>query len=288
MTREELLHALHSIPVKTNVTELTCEGSIECLYATSKGTKEEWIGLDEWPALVYKNASHEPITYHLKINGETRTFTDYQSFAESFEKDWIGDVTPWEDYDDNTLEAWLDDLEFYEDIYVPAFLDMKCFLNCQANSVSMDWKAIEDELGFPLHDGLKEYYTKIFSFDDARGFVVLPKDFLIPTGDEKADYLLSDLNDKIVFTLFVIPHEELAIPYIEEAFDKGGCGNKSTNRFLIGTLTFDVETDIFVLFNNDTGYVELHNAYEESPNEQIGLIAKSMDEFLEKLGEILV
>ncbi len=72
---------------------------------TAKGTKEEWIGIDEWPVFLVKEKESDK--YILNINDEIYSFVDYQSFASFFEQQWIGkEITPWENYNDTELEEW--------------------------------------------------------------------------------------------------------------------------------------------------------------------------------------
>lgn len=107
MTREEMLDKLHNTQVAVHLTVLESESALECIYMTSKGTKEEWIGINEWPVSI-KKESDETSTYILNLE-ERHAFKDYQSFASFFEKHWIGDeVKAWEEYNDNELEEWLD------------------------------------------------------------------------------------------------------------------------------------------------------------------------------------
>lgn len=106
MNRTEKLNKLHNILVKVRMTVLPSEQALECLYMTSIGTKEEWIGLDEWPAFI-SEVSAVP-EYILVLEGERLVFEDYQSFETAFSQRWIGEVTPWEDYCDEALEEWID------------------------------------------------------------------------------------------------------------------------------------------------------------------------------------
>lgn len=100
-----MLNKLHSIPVSVLLTALVSEESLECLYMTSKGTKEEWIGINDWPVSIVEHSAGT--TYVITIEGNQYTFKDYQSFSEFFELNWIREVSPWEDYNDETLEEWL-------------------------------------------------------------------------------------------------------------------------------------------------------------------------------------
>lgn len=103
-----MLNKLQKIPVSVRLTALVSEGALECLYMTSKGTKEEWIGINDWPASI-QNDTQGSTTYILNLEGKTQSFTDYQSFADCFEKIWIGDeLRPWEDCSDDELAEWLD------------------------------------------------------------------------------------------------------------------------------------------------------------------------------------
>ena len=286
MTRKEMLNILHNIPVKAQITYLPSEGAIECLYVTSKGTKEEWIGIDEWPASICKKGPENPATYYLVLDDGARTFTDYQSFADCFEKEYLGKVTPWEDNDDDVLESWIDELEFYEDIYLPSYLDLEYFLDCPFNSVSIDWEKTESDLGFPLQDGLKRIFSKIFS-ENVRGIVDFAEGFLIPTGDEDTDEFVSDWNNKYELTLIVIEDQEFAVEEIRDSFEKGAWSDESSNRVLIGKLKFDSERHVDILFNNITGHIEWRGMCRGWPVGEIGLVSNTIDEFFEKLHGII-
>ena len=106
MDRKEKLEILHSIPVKVSITVLPSEYALECQYMTSRGEKYEWIGLDEWPATKFEESG--VTKYALTIEGERQVFDDYQSFELCFSQKWIGEVTPWENYNDDALDEWID------------------------------------------------------------------------------------------------------------------------------------------------------------------------------------
>ena len=106
MNRAEMLNKLHTTPVSVRLTALDSEGSLECLYMTSKGTKEEWIGINDWPVSIIEHSAGT--TYVLTIKGKQYTFKDYQSFSDFFEQNWICEISPWEDYTDEALEEWLE------------------------------------------------------------------------------------------------------------------------------------------------------------------------------------
>ena len=106
MDRVEKLNILHSIPVKVRITVLPSEGALECQYMTSNGEKNEWIGLDAWPATKFEESKVSK--YCLTIAGERHVFDDYQSFELCFIEKWIGEVTPWEDFSDDVLDEWIE------------------------------------------------------------------------------------------------------------------------------------------------------------------------------------
>ena len=106
MNREEKLTKLHKITVKVRLTILESEGAIECQYLTSNGEKNEWIGIDEWPAS--KSEKDGKTEYKLIIDEETLIFNDYKNFEECFSRKWIGEVTPWEEYSDDALDSWIE------------------------------------------------------------------------------------------------------------------------------------------------------------------------------------
>lgn len=109
MTRIVLLDKLHRIPVSVSLVVLPTENAYECQYITPKGTKNEWIGMEQWPAYVIEDSTiPRKEKYVLELGDRSLAFNDYNSFEEAFVKEWIGEVTPWEDYGDEALEYWLE------------------------------------------------------------------------------------------------------------------------------------------------------------------------------------
>ena len=43
-----------------------------------------------------------------EIDGKEYSFNDYQAFEKFFLEKWIGEVEPWEENDDETLERWIE------------------------------------------------------------------------------------------------------------------------------------------------------------------------------------
>lgn len=115
MTREEMLNRLHAIEVKVQLTALPSEGALECIYFTSKGYKEEWIGIDEW-TVRQRIDSKGRLVYCVKIDEKRHEFRVYSNFVDFFITQWIGEVNPWDaEEDDDVLFDYLDWVEDLED-----------------------------------------------------------------------------------------------------------------------------------------------------------------------------
>ena len=162
------------------------------------------------------------------------------------------------------------------------------FLDTKAGSAQFDFGAIEAELGFQLHEGLKSFYSRAYE-RIIRGEIKFKEaDFIEPTGNKKFDtwFSFNHIKGEIEMKLDVIKSQETAVARVVGAYKEWMGGNDFGQRFLIGNLYTKIGS-ILILFNNETGKVEwmdceygYFTVYEQNPN---GIIANTMDEFIEKL-----
>lgn len=161
-------------------------------------------------------------------------------------------------------------------------------MNNGANTILIDWEGIETEVGFQIHQDLKDFYSRISGtkIRDVVNFV--EKIFLEETGNEKYDTWISfnQCEGKVQYSLTLIKSLENAAQEIKYAFQEWTGGNDFGHRAMIGQFYFNIG-EILILFNNDTGKIEwvdcgygYFDVYEENPN---GILANSVQDFLEKL-----
>lgn len=167
------------------------------------------------------------------------------------------------------------------------------FLNSEVGTAQFDWQELEAELGFQLRDGLKNFYSKAYE-RIVRGEIKFNEaDFLVPIGNEKFDkwFSFNKVEGVIEIKLNIIKSQEDARSRINNAYFEWKGGNDFGQRFLIGNFYTEIG-NILILFNNETGKVEwmdceygYFKVYEENPN---GVLANTMDEFIEKLSKTAV
>ena len=169
-------------------------------------------------------------------------------------------------------------------------MDLKEFLDKKAGSIEFDWDTIEKELGFPLHDGLKSFYSRVYDRFIRGEIKFKESEFLIPTGNAQFDtwFSFNKIKGNLEIRLDVIKSQEVAVSKVVGAFTEWKGGNDFGQRFLIGTLYTNIGS-ILILFNNETGKVEwmdceygYFKVYEQNPN---GVFSNTVDEFIEKLAK---
>ena len=172
-------------------------------------------------------------------------------------------------------------------------MNLADFLNSEVGTAQFDWQELETELGFKLHEGLKYFYSKEYE-RIVRGEIKLKEaDFLVPTGNEKFDkwFSFNKVKGKTEIKLNIIKSQEDAQARINNAYYEWKGGNDFGQRFLIGSLYTKIG-NILILFNNVNGKVEwmdceygYFKVYEQNPN---GVLANTMDEFIDKLSKLAI
>lgn len=159
-------------------------------------------------------------------------------------------------------------------------------------SVSVKWEAVEEKLGFKLHDELKKLYSRILiekpTWDFTRFSANFIKSYLNPKFDDWfAEDTAEGKSTDVKLYLLSNTDEEYLYDFFDEGFNGDWTGdNDFGSRMLIGSLELSVG-EILIIFNNDNGEYELNDCgygyfpvYEDNPT---GIIADSTEEFLSKL-----
>ena len=144
-----------------------------------------------------------------------------------------------------------------------------------------DFLKVEEKLGFPLHEDLKDYLNSSYGIN-IEG-IILPNQ-IQPTDKWGSWFEFEEQNDKISVSLKSIENEKIDIEsYIEKGFKEWTGGYDFGRRMNIGSL-FDSRGDILLVFNNDTGKVEWIDCewgcfgnLEEDPN---GVLVNSIYELI--------
>ena len=159
------------------------------------------------------------------------------------------------------------------------------------DTLKIDWKSIKKELGFPLHDNFKDFYSRVASAEEIDGKMRFePAEFVKEYISAKDGWLENANGDReqCEFTLIPLPNTDTGelCEFVKEAFfgDWTG-GNDFGNRAYIGELLLNIG-EISLIFNNDTGAFEwvdfgygYFEVYEENP---YGTAAHFAQEFLDK------
>ena len=162
------------------------------------------------------------------------------------------------------------------------------FVNSNTDTICIDWEKAEEEVGFRIHQDLKDFYTRLNGTKIGGKVNFIESKFLEKTGNEEYDTWISsnECEGNVEYCLNPIKSLEHAAQEIKFAFQEWTGGNDFGHRALIGEFFFNIG-EILILFNNDTGNIEwvdcgygYFDVYEENPN---GILAKSMQSFLEKL-----
>ena len=172
-------------------------------------------------------------------------------------------------------------------------MNLMDFLNSKVGTAQFNWEEIETELGFKLNEGLKNFYSKAYE-KIIRGEIEFKEtDYIVPTGNDEYDkwFSFNKIDGNIEIKLDAIKSQEEAQTRINSAYYDWKGGNDFGQRFLIGNFYTQIG-NILILFNNETGKVEwmdceygYFNVFEQNPN---GVLANTMDEFIEKLSKTTV
>ncbi len=165
----------------------------------------------------------------------------------------------------------------------------------KAGTVNVDWAAVEKELGFALHENIKDLYSRILGGkrSTVEGVIKFNPKAFVKENVSKEDWL-SDINevnagrDFCEFQLYLLAKSgtEYVCGFFDDAF-KGDWtgGNDFGHRAYIGEIILNIG-QVSLIFNNETGRFEwidigygYFDVYEENP---YGIIADSAQEFLDK------
>ncbi len=162
------------------------------------------------------------------------------------------------------------------------------FLKKEIGTIQIDWKKVEDHMGFTIHKDLKDFYSRAAG-KDIKGVVnFVEEKFIEKTGNERNDtwFSFNQCEGKVEYKFSLLPDKpESAVDSIDYAFSEWTGGNDFGHRAFIGQFYCNIG-QILILFNNDTGKIEwidcgygYFDVYEENPN---GILANSIQEFFDK------
>lgn len=160
------------------------------------------------------------------------------------------------------------------------------FIKTQKDTVSIDWNKAEDELGFILHENVKDFYSRTFGKCIKVRVNFTTEKFLKKTGNERFDnwFVSSECEGIVEVELYPLGSKK-TIETLKSTFSYWTGGSDFGHRTHIATLYMNIG-EILILINNDTGKVEWidcgyghFDIYEQNPN---GIIADTIPEFLEK------
>jgi len=163
-----------------------------------------------------------------------------------------------------------------------------------AGTIIIDWNAVEEMIGFELHDSLKDFYSRMLGSKNKYGTIsgrikYDPARFVKRYVNEEnwLENANSDLNHA-AFSLNLLTQTdvEYVADYLQDAF-KGDWtgGNDFGHRAYIGEIRINIG-QISLVFNNDTGEYEwvdfgygYYDIYTDNP---YGIVADNTQEFLDK------
>ena len=161
------------------------------------------------------------------------------------------------------------------------------------NTIHVDWDEVEKKLTFPLHENVKDFYSRSYG-KYVRGAIDFNEEkMLVKTGDSRNDEWFSknECEGKVSFQFYLLEENKDSAVRIANDFNEWTGGNDFGHRVFIGKLYTNIG-DILILLNNDTGNVEwidcgygYFDVYEENPN---GILAHSIDELFEKFSQSLL
>ena len=167
-------------------------------------------------------------------------------------------------------------------------MDMDTFLKMEPGMVEIAWGKVERLLGFSVHDGIKDFYSRAVCPSVKGSIDFTEQNFLIPTGVERFDQWFRFHNCEGKHEIFLYPLKDAgrAERLIRDAFFGWTGGNNFGHRVMIGKIYTNIG-DILILLNNDTGEAEWidcgyghYKTYKKNPN---GILAKNLGELCRKL-----
>lgn len=161
------------------------------------------------------------------------------------------------------------------------------FVSARPGSVTPDFQKAESQLGFPLRESVRDFYSRAFA-KKVEGRVNIPaKGFTLPIGNARFDtwFSFNKIRGKTEFQLFPCANAKGSARFIYGSFTEWTGGNDFGERAFIGELFTGIGA-ISLVINNQTGAVEWvdceygqYDNFEENPH---GILADSMDSFLLK------
>jgi hypothetical protein len=166
-------------------------------------------------------------------------------------------------------------------------MNIKEFSSLKPNKRQVNWKLVEDELGYKLCDDLKSFFSRAYG-GYIRQIVNFKEDYFFKTtGNDKYDNWISfnECEGNVEVSLKSPTNKENIEHFIIKAFREWTGGNDFGHRILLGDFGFNIGS-VLILLNNNSGQVEwmdceygYFDVYEENPN---GIIADSLQEFFDK------
>lgn len=164
------------------------------------------------------------------------------------------------------------------------------FINTSSGSIDIDWNSVESTVKFSIHDGLKNFYSRLIcneQYSVEGKYFLEESQFMKPINDEY-DSWISLISGELYFDLYPLKTLNNYEKSIQLAFTEWTGGNNMGKRALIGSINTDVG-DILLLFNNDSGEIEWNDpgyghfdVYEDNP---YGIFAENIDLFYRKLSQ---
>lgn len=161
-----------------------------------------------------------------------------------------------------------------------------------AGTLKINWSAVEETIGFPLHSHLKDFYSRIWGVPNMGGEIVGSMKF------SPGEFLKRDVNREnwldcshaadAQFTLYLLKQadENYVSDFIHAAFfGEWTGGNDFGHRAWIGEIVLNIG-QIYLLFHNDTGAFEWadfeYGYFERYSDNPYGIVADDTQEFLDK------
>ncbi|MCQ2012016.1 hypothetical protein [Clostridium butyricum] len=178
---------------------------------------------------------------------------------------------------------------------------MKEFQKTAGGTINLDWNLVEEEIGFKLHDNLKDFYSRILGSKNRilgnknksgiiSGIIKFNLTEFVKRYANKENWLddTNSNNSYAEFTLCLLErtNDKYILDFIEEAFWGDWTGGKDFgNRAYVGEILINMG-QLSLLFNNDTGEFEWvdfgYGNFDTFCHNPYGIVADNTQEFLNK------
>ncbi len=164
------------------------------------------------------------------------------------------------------------------------------FIDTSSGSIDIDWNLVESTVKFGIHDGLKNFYSRLIcnGQHSVEGKYFLEESKFMKPVKSEYDSWISLISGELYFDLYPLTSLNNYEKLIQSAFTEWTGGKNMGKRALIGSVYTDVG-DILLLFNNDSGAIEWNDPgygyfdiYEDNP---YGIFAENIDVFYRKLSQ---